>query len=149
MLLSVCMKDYVARSYGHAPRKLPFKGVPLKATSRFIAYQAPLLYTIFFYLSTSVKIFLCRKSHFFNAAFCATYTTQISTQCASARFPPCITLFFCSFLPFYYIYRYTRVITPTKSVLRWVKSSFHNMKQYANLIITKKFPFPLHFLLHF
>ena len=45
MLLSVCMKDYVARSYGHTPRKLPLKGVPLRATSRFIAYQALLLYT--------------------------------------------------------------------------------------------------------
>ena len=46
MLLSVCMKDYVARSYGHTPRKLPLKGVPLRATSRFIAYQALLLYTM-------------------------------------------------------------------------------------------------------
>ncbi len=53
MLLSVCMKDYVARSYGHTPRKLPLKGVPSRATSRFIAYQALLLYTILSFLSIS------------------------------------------------------------------------------------------------
>ncbi len=52
MLLSVCMKDYVARSYGHTPRKLPLKSVPLRATSRFIAYQAEI---IILYLSPFVK----------------------------------------------------------------------------------------------
>lgn len=55
MLLSVCMKDYVARSYGHTPRKLPLKGVPSRATSRFIAYQAPQLYTILSFLSIVYK----------------------------------------------------------------------------------------------
>ena len=59
MLLSVCMKDYVARSYGHTPRKLPLKGVPLRATSRFIAYQALLLYIIFYRLSILLLIFGC------------------------------------------------------------------------------------------
>jgi hypothetical protein len=52
MLLSVCMKDYVARSYGHTPRKLPLKSVPLRATSRFIAYQAEI---IILYLLQFVK----------------------------------------------------------------------------------------------
>ena len=50
MLLSVCMKDYVARSYGHTPRKLPLKSVPLRATSRFIAYQAETIIQYFRFL---------------------------------------------------------------------------------------------------
>ena len=57
MLLSVCMKDYVARSYGHTPRKLPLKGVPLRATSRFIAYQAETIIHYFrFFVNKMLKI---------------------------------------------------------------------------------------------
>lgn len=63
MLLSVCMKDYVARSYGHTPRKLPLKGVPSRATSRFIAYQALLLYTILSFLS--IMIFYQNLTNFY------------------------------------------------------------------------------------
>jgi hypothetical protein len=51
------MKDYVARSYGHTPRKLPLKGVPLRATSRFIAYQALLLYNKILFLSIAFQFF--------------------------------------------------------------------------------------------
>ena len=58
MLLSVCMKDYVARSYGHTPRKLPLKSVPLRATSRFIAYQAETIIQYFrFFVNKMLKIF--------------------------------------------------------------------------------------------
>ena len=73
MLLSVCMKDYVARSYGHTPRKLPLKGVPSRATSRFIAYQAPQLYTILSFLSIVYKkyflIFTIKNCRIFRSVF--------------------------------------------------------------------------------
>ena len=83
MLLRVCMKDYVARSYGHTPRKLPLKSVPLRATSRFIAYQAEIiiLYLLQFvkknfsiYEKKSVKI-----STKFTPCFCALSPIQNCT----------------------------------------------------------------------
>ena len=69
MLLSVCMKDYVARSYGHTPRKLPLKGVPSRATSRFIAYQALLLYTMKSFLSIEFQKFLRKNNKLFHCVF--------------------------------------------------------------------------------
>ena len=87
MLLSVCMKDYVARSYGHTPRKLPLKSVPLRATSRFIAYQAEII--ILYLLQFVKKIFSIYEKKLvkfltkFAPCFCA-----LSPTSKSRVFPP-------------------------------------------------------------
>ena len=84
MLLSVCMKDYVARSYGHTPRKLPLKSVPLRATSRFIAYQAEI---IILYLLRFVK----KNFSIYDKKYIKSFTKFQARFCA---FSP---MFFCRF----------------------------------------------------
>jgi hypothetical protein len=86
------MKDYVARSYGHTPRKLPLGGVPSRATSRFIAYQALQLYTISFFLSIDYKNFLKNftiKNYRIQAhIFCAHSTKQGAFRHKFGKNPP-------------------------------------------------------------
>ena len=120
MLLSVCMKDYVARSYGHTPRKLPLKGVPSRATSRFIAYQALLLYTMKSFLSIEFQKFLRKNSKLFHCVF--VHNAQLLTL---FHFSPTDNQLRSAKSALYFIFRITVVIrTRPKSCLIALSAAF-------------------------